>query len=173
MNELPSLYRCAAYWGIPFGLTLSIIAVGTIFSDKMALLPMLVMLLMLSLPWLLYRYQRRYMKLTAGQAPFAALWMLGIVVCLCGALIASLVAYCAIEFIRPDYLYEQAAQVIDAYGKVPQLANDQFIDVLKKAVAQNALPSHIDVVMGMFWACTALGSVTSAFTGALACRPVK
>ncbi|MBO7610271.1 MAG: DUF4199 domain-containing protein [Muribaculaceae bacterium] len=172
MEERKSLYKQAAENGIPLGLYMSTISLMTIYADIVPFFSVIAIVLLFAGPVVIYRFQRKYFIEQGGMAEYAALWMLGIMMVIFGAIITGAVTYCVIEFVRPNYLYDQAQATLDAYNALPEMRAKlgDMLDIMQAMVEQNALPSAIELVFNMFWFVTFSGSVLSAITAAFASR---
>jgi hypothetical protein len=168
-----SIYQRAAEWGIPFGLYLSCGAVASIFADKVPPLSIVFFLFIIGTPFLTYHYQRRMFVEEDGFTEYSALWMLGILLFILGTVISSFVVYLVLQYWRPDFMYEQAQQVIEAYKTIPQMKDSEFLMVLQRMVDERLMPSPIQTVFNAFWFITFGGSITSAVTAAIAQRKIN
>ncbi len=168
-----SIYKCAAEWGLPFGLYLSCMGVASIFADYFAPLSIIFMTLFLATPAVVYYFQRRKFIQDDGFTEYAGLWMLGILLFIFGAVIASFIIYLVLQYARPNFMYEQAQMFIDAYSKIPQTQDSEMLRVVKRAMDEKLLPSPIEAVFNAFWFVTFFGSITSAITALIAQRRLK
>lgn len=172
MNEPKSVFKQAAENGIPLGLFMTTISLLMLYADAMPVFSVIAMVMLFAGPIVIYRFQRRYFVEMSGMAEYASLWMLGIMMVIFGAIITGAATYCVLQFVRPNYIYDQAQATIDAYNAIPEMKVKlaDFLDVMQKMVDQNALPSPIEMVFNMFWFVTFSGSVLSAVTAAFASR---
>ena len=172
MEERKSVYKQAAEYGIPMGLYMSTISLMTLYNDLVQVFSVIAMVMLFAGPVVIYRFQRRYFVEQGGMAEYAALWMLGIMMVIFGAIITGAVTYVVLQYVRPTYIYDQAQAVLDAYNALPEVRTQasQVLDVLQTMLEQNALPSAIELVFNMFWFVTFSGSVLSAITAAFASR---
>ena len=168
-----SIYQCAGNWGVPFGLYLSCAAVSSIFADWLAPLSLVFILLVLGTPVLTYAFQRRKFIEDDGFTEYAALWMLGILLFILGSIIAGFIVYLILQYFRPDFMYDQARQVIEAYSKMPQMKDSEILRVLQRMIDEHLMPTPIETVFNAFWFTSFGGSVISAITALIAQRPLK
>lgn len=174
MKETKSLYRHAAEWGVPFGICLSAISVSFIYCDKIQLLSYLCFALSLTLPFMTFRLQRQYFVRAYGFADFSALWMMGILAFIFGALIMSLVTYLVVHIARPGWLYEWAQWAIERGSASADRRINESLMTLKNIVDNNLLPRAIEVISLEFWFVSFIGSVLSAVMALVVKRiPVK
>jgi len=173
MEQGKSIYHRAAVWGIPFGVYMAATAAASIFADMFAPLSLVFLVMLVGVPVLVYRYQRRTFVDEDGFTEYAALWMLGIMLFLLGTIVASLLVYLLLQYGRPGFIYEQAQAVIDAYSQVPQMKDNETLKVLQRMVNEGMLPTPIEAVFNAFWFITFGGSMVSALTAWLAQRPLR
>lgn len=168
-----SIYKCAAEWGLPFGLYLACMGVASIFADYFAPLSFIFILLLLATPVVVYYFQRRKFIEDDGFTEYAALWMLGILLFILGSVIASFIIYLVLQYGRPNFMYEQAQAVIDAYSKIPQMRDSELLHVIQRMVDENLLPTPIEAVFNAFWFVSFFGSLSSAITALIAQRRLR
>ena len=168
-----NIYKRAADWGLPFGLYLSCMGVASIFADYFAPLSFIFILLLLATPLVVYYFQRRKFIEDDGFTEYAALWMLGILLFILGAIIASFIIYLVLQYCRPNFMYEQAQMVIDAYSKMPQMKDSEILHIVQRMVDENLLPTPIEAVFNVFWFVSFFGSLSSAVTALIAQRRLK
>lgn len=173
MEQKKSIFQRAAEWGFPFGLYLSCAAVTTIFFDWFPPLVFLFILLFLGTPLVTYYFQRRKFIEDDGFTEFSALWMLGILLFILGGILSGVVVVLVAQFIRPEYLYDQAVMVIEAYQKVPEMADSEMVRVLQRMVEERIMPTPVETVFNTLWFISSGGSLLSALTALAARRPLK
>jgi len=172
-HDKKSIYQRAGEWGLPFGLYLSCTAVASIFADWFAPLAAIFLSLVLLAPVVVYYFQRRKFIEDGGFTEYAALWMLGIMLFILGGIVSSFIVYLVLQYVRPDFMYEQAQAAIQAYNQMPQMQDSELLNVLQRAVDEKLLPSPIEAVFNAFWFVSFGGSVASAVTALVAQRPLK
>lgn len=170
MEHQKSLFKQAADWGLPFGIYLSVMASGFIFSDKHIAISAFALAMVLVIPFLIYRWLKKRYNAEGGKSSFSNLWMMGILIFMGGSLIASGVSYAVIEFLRPNYFYEQAQHLITQYELAPeQFAGnmEEVISLLRLVIEKHAAPRSVELALTGFWACSFAGSLLSALIAAL------
>lgn len=172
MENKKSIYQRASEWGLPFGLYLACAAITSIFADWFAPLSVIFFILLLATPFVVYYFQRRKFDEDDGFTEYAALWMLGILLFILGAIVASFIVYLVLQYVRPDYMYEQGRKVIEAYSQIPEMRDSDMLRVIKRMVDERLMPSPIETVFNAFWFVTFGGSITSAITALVARRPL-
>ena len=170
MEPKRSIFQCAGQWGLPFGLYLSCAAVASIYADWFAPLQLVFLILLLGTPVVTYAFQRRKFIEDNGFTEYAGLWMLGIMLFILGTIISSLVVYLVLQYLRPNYIYEQTQTAIDTYKQLPQMRDSEMLEILQKMVDRRLLPTPIEMVFNAFWFITFGGCLVSAVTALVARR---
>lgn len=165
-----SIYKRAAEWGLPFGLYIACMGVASIYADYFAPLSIIFILMIMATPLVVYYFQRRRFIEDDGFTEYAGLWMLGILLFIFGSVIASFIIYLVLQYFRPDFMYEQARMVIEAYSKIPQASDSEVLRVLQRMVDEKLLPTPIEAVFNAFWFITFFGSLVSAISALIAQR---
>lgn len=173
METKKSIFQRASEWGVPFGLYLACAAVAYIFADWFAPLSLIFFIMCLATPLVVYYFQRRKFIEDGGFTEYSALWMLGIMLFILGTVLASFIVFFVLNYGRPDFMYDQARQVITVYNEIPEMRDSEFLSILQRMVDERRLPSPIEVVFNAFWFITFGGSVTSAITALIAKRKLK
>ena len=173
MTQKKSIYQLAAEWGLPFGVYLACAAVASIFADWFPPLALIFLVLLLGIPFVVQYIQRRKFIEDDGFTEYAALWMLGIMLFILGGVVASFIVYLVLQYGRPDFMYEQASMVIEAYKDVPQMQDSDMLRVIQRMYDERLLPAPIEVVFNAFWFIAFGGSVLSALTALVAQRQLR
>lgn len=168
-----NIFLRGAESGIPFGIYLSIASIATVFGDRMEFLSLLSMCMILFIPILVYRFQRRQYVASEMQATHSELWIHGIIMNIGGAAICALVTYAVIDIFRPNYVAEMMNQSLEIMKSDPILRGTEVVKALDKAMDNNYYPRVIELVMQMFWLTSFLGSIGSAVTALIARRNRK
>ena len=170
MNQQKSLFKQAAECGLPFGVYLSVMASGFIFSDKHVAISAFALAMVLATPFVVYRWQKQRYSGCEGKASFSDLWMMGILIFLCGSIIACGVSYAVMECFRPHYFFEQAQHIISQYEANPEAFGQgmqQVTDTLRMVIDKQAAPRCIELALTGFWTCSFAGSLLSAVLAAI------
>lgn len=173
METKKSIFQRASEWGVPFGLYLACGGVSFIFADWFAPLGFVFFVLFFATPIVVYYFQRRKFIEDDGFTEYSALWMLGIMLFLLGTVLASFIIFLVLQYGRPDFMYEQTRQLIQAYSEMPEMKDSEILSILQRMVDEQRLPTPIEVVFNAFWFITFGGSVTSAITALIAKRKLK
>lgn len=171
--QLPSPYRRGANDGFPFGLYLVVLFFASIFSSQVALLTLLTLLLFIGVPFVIYYFLRRAYIADYGCTTMSALWMHGIMIFLCGGLIAGAVEIIWLRWIQPDFILDQVNAMIAFYREAGIERSDEMADILQKMVDNHLVPSAIMIVVELLWLGVFTGSLLSALIAILVrARPI-
>ena len=168
-----NIFQRAAEWGLPFGLYLACTGAAAIYADRVPLFGILFIFLTLGAPVLCYLYQRRKFIEDDGFTDFSSLWMLGILLFILGTVVSSFIIFLVLQYLRPNFIYEQAQALIELYSKTPETQNSEVLTVLKHLVEEKLLPRPIEAVFNTFWFITFTGSISSAVTALIAGLRIK
>lgn len=172
-KEKKSIYQHAGEWGVPLGLYMGGAAAASIYADVFPVLSMLFLFMVPVIPFIVCHYQRRKFIEDDGFTEYSAVWMLGILLYIFGATLASFIAYLILQYARPDFMYVQAQTVIEQWSKMPEMQNNEMLRVIKRMVDERLMPSPIEMVFNFFWFITSAGSLLSAFTAWIARRKIN
>ena len=160
MMQPADVYREGGYRGLSTGIYFTLMFLTAIWSDQMPALSMITVALAVGVPFFIYRHTAVVYIKYGRTARFSDLWMLGIMLFLCGGLICAIIAYSYLHYIVPGYLYEQTTKAIDIYSKLPT-KDPQMVTALQTAAKQGLLPSDIEFVVEMLWFQIFSGSLLS------------
>lgn len=173
-SSLPSPYRRGAEDGLTFAIYLTVMFFASIYSTRVALLSLLVILMMLGVPFVIYRYLRKAYVADSGTTVMSALWMHGIMVFLCGSLLAGAVEVVWLRWIDPTYIIDQLHAVIALYEDSGWERGEEIATVLQRMIDNSLVPSAISIVMEMIWISVFTGSLLSALLALLVrARPLR
>ncbi len=172
MNEIEahSPYRYGADQGLYFGLYLiCFYTCGLLNMTSPNLLYSLgAMALFMGVPFLIYRWLRRTYVASRGRLPLSALWMQGIVIFICGTLIAALALVIYLKFINPTFIVDQMRVLIEMYSSMDWERGQEAADMLQTLIDMKLVPSAMSVVMETVWLGVFSGSILSLLMGLLA-----
>lgn len=168
MDERKSVFKRGAEFGLPMGLYMATISLCSIFADRVPPLSWVVIVLLVTGPWVVWRMQRRYYIEDGYNSEYATLWMLGILTIIYGALITGLITWATLQWVRPGYIYEVTQNFVDLYSTMPEFKDNELLQVMQRAIDTGALPSPIEMVTSTFWLVTFSGCLMSAITAAFA-----
>ena len=173
MEKKKNIFQRAGEWGIPFGLYLGCAGTASIYADVFPPLAFVFLVMLLGIPVVVYGLQRYKFIEDDGFTEYSGLWMLGILLFICGTIISSLVIALVLQYGRPDFMYVQAERTIEMMRDMPKEQYGEMMHVLQRMIDEQLMPSAIDTVMSMFWFITFGGSVLSAITALIARRDIK
>lgn len=166
-RSLPSPYRRGAHDGLSFAVYLTVMFFASLYTTRVALLSLLVVLMMIGVPFVIYRYLRRAYVADYGCTQMSALWMHGIMIFLCGSLLAGAVEIVWLRWIQPDYIINQLHAVIDLYENSGWDRGEEMAAMLQRMIDNSLVPSAISIVMEMLWLSVFTGSLLSALMALL------
>ena len=156
-----SVYRYGAEYGVGFGIYLSLMALAIMHGFDTPFLLLIAVAMIAATPAIIYPMLRRYRTIMHGFAPFASLWLLGIMIFLFGSLICGTVTYIWLQYVVPTFIYDQVMTAIELYKTLPGDQAAEVVKIMEAVVEQHALPSPIEVVVQMIMLTTFLGSLLS------------
>lgn len=160
-DTVKSVYRQGAEYGAWFGVYLTVMALAIMYGFTHTILMLAAMAMMVAVPAVVYPMLRRYRSQMRGYAPFASLWMLGLMIFICGSLICGAVTYVWMQYVMPTFIYDQVMAAIDVYKAVPGDSAAEMVRIMETIVERHALPSAMEVVVQMVMLTTFLGSLVS------------
>lgn len=160
-DTVKSVYRRGAEYGAWFGVYLTVMALAIMYGFTHTILMLVAMAMMVAVPAVVYPMLRRYRSQMRGYAPFASLWMLGLMIFICGSLICGAVTYVWMQYVMPTFIYDQVMAAIDVYKAVPGDSAAEMVRIMETIVERHALPSAMEVVVQMVMLTTFLGSLVS------------
>lgn len=160
-DTVKSVYRQGAEYGAWFGVYLTVMALAIMYGFTHTILMLVAMAMMVAVPAVVYPMLRRYRSQMRGYAPFASLWMLGLMIFICGSLICGAVTYVWMQYVMPTFIYDQVMAAIDVYKAVPGDSAAEMVRIMETIVERHALPSTMEVVVQMVMLTTFLGSLVS------------
>ena len=158
---IKSPYRRGADDGFLFGIYLSVMFFASIFAGKFALLSLLAIVMMVSVPVVIYRFMRSYHRSLGPSGTFAMLWMQGVVIFFCGMLIAGTALVVYMKWIHPGFVIEQLTAVAALKDSMPGTQIDFAADVAAKMLEARFIPAPIDIVTEMIMLAIVTGSLLS------------
>lgn len=160
-TEQKSVYRRGADDGLFFGIYLIIMFFASAFSMAIPFAGLLSIILVLGVPFIIYRFLRRSYVNDNGTTQFSALWVQGITTFFCGSLISGIVALIYMKWINPDFILTQIQTLIDVYMANDWKEGKEIAEVLTKMIENNMLPTPINIVIESIWLAVFTGSILS------------
>lgn len=156
-----SVYRWGAEYGVWFGIYLTVMALAMMYGFTYNSLLLLAMAMIIATPAVIYPMMRRYRSAMHGYAPFASLWMVGLMTFAFGSLICGIVTYVWLQYVMPTFIYDQVQVAIETYKNMPGDSAAEMVDMMETVVERHALPTAMEVVVQMIMLTTFLGSILS------------
>lgn len=162
---MKSPYKQGAEDGLLFGLYLGVMVFSVIFSTMFPALSLPVLILFVLTPVFIFARLRRYYVAEKGLATTSALWMQGLVMSACGALLAFVSAYVYMRWVNPGYLdaaYQEGIKSMIDSG-IPEI--EEYARQIDSVTGGHNIVSPIDFCLGMIWTTILGGSIVSLFAG--------
>lgn len=160
-----SPYRYGADQGFFFGIYLSAMFLCSVLGVRYPVLNLLFVGLFAAVPFLLYRWLRRAYVEVRGTLTLSALWLQGIVIFMCGMMIAAVVSLLYFRFIEPGFIIGRLYDIMEIYESSPVPELQEMAVILGRMIEQKAVPSVGSIVMEMVWLGVFTGSILSLIIG--------
>lgn len=166
-NIITSPYRRGADFGFIFGLYLTLMFFSSIFSPKLPLLGLLSLAMMVCVPVVIFIFIRRYDRELQECATFPMMWMLGVVVFVCGMLISGSLLVIYMKWIEPGFIVGQLEGLVELGRQSPGTFAAEAGKVAEQMIEANFIPSPMAIVSEMIMAAIVSGSILSITISAL------
>lgn len=163
-----SPYKRGAVHGFGFGLFMSVIFIAWVLMPEFPWLSFLIFPLMLYVPVYTYRTMRSTQRAEYATTPLSSLWMQGIMMTGCGALICSLVMVIWFKWIDPDFMARQLQTFIDIYNQTKEPALAESAKVAQLLIDKQAIPSASTFAQAFWLMSVSFGSILSLLIATLA-----
>lgn len=151
-----------------FGIYLSLLFLTSVYSITYPVLGLATMMLLVSVPFYIYKCLRATYVADGGFTPLSSLWMQGIMVFLCGALIQGVVAVVYLKWIDPSFIITQLRSVIAFYSGIDDANAQEIAKVLQNMIDANLVPTATSMVMEMICFSVFSGSLLSLLMSIIA-----
>lgn len=165
MKEYKSPYRHGADDGAWFGLYLAALFYSSALSYRFPLLGTLTIVLVVSVPLVVYLTLRRTYIQESRTTSLSSLWMQGIIMFLCGSAIAGAASVVYMKWVNPTYINDVVTMTIDLYRASPDQTLVEIADGLQRIMDAGALPTPISMVFTSIWTSVLTGSILSLILG--------
>ncbi|MDE7125884.1 MAG: DUF4199 domain-containing protein [Muribaculaceae bacterium] len=150
-----TVYKQGADDGFVFGAYLSVLFLMLGYSPYYPVLSLPALVLILFVPFVIYKMLRRSYVRDLGLTDFSALWLQGIVTFVCGTLLMGCVAFVFMRYLKPGFIVEQVQSAADIYRSMSDAGSQHLADTLDLMVERHLLPAPIYVavelmLMGIF-----------------------
>ncbi len=162
-----SPYRRGADDGFRFALYLTAMFFASIYAARVPMLSLAVIALMLGVPFVIYYFLRKAYVEEHGTTLMSSLWMHGIMIFLCGSLLAGAVEFVWLRWVNPTYVVDQLHAVIEIYASSGWERGEEIASVLRDMIEHKMVPTSISIVMEMIWLSVFTGSLLSALMALL------
>lgn len=158
---IPSPYRRGADDGFIFGIYLSAMFLASLLTSKIPALSLVTFLMAACVPVVIFIFMRRFNKSLKEFATFPMLWMQGVVIFVCGILIAGAFLVVYLKWIEPDYVITQLQTLAETGADSDNPTVAEFADVADKMIKANFIPTPIAIVTELIMAAIVSGSILS------------
>ncbi|MCX4288140.1 MAG: DUF4199 domain-containing protein [Duncaniella sp.] len=165
MVESP--YRRGADDGFKFGLYLTTMFFTSIFSEKIALLSLVSLVMIAAVPVIVWQMQRRYCRDCRGAATFPMLWMQGVMIFTCGMAIAGVALAIYMRWINPDFILNQWELMAATGAHSDSRFMQETGRVAQGMIDNGLLPTPMAVVVQLILLAITTGSILSLTMGAI------
>lgn len=158
-----SPYRRGADDGAVFGVYLTVLFFGMIFGSRVPGLGFLSLILALGVPLVIFLFMRRYDRQMQGCATFPMMWMQGVVIFVCGMLIAGTLMVVYMKWVEPDFILHQLEGLVET-GSLPEAKGtflEEAADVASQMIKAKFIPSPMAVVSELIMGAIVSGSLLS------------
>lgn len=160
-NIITSPYRRGADFGFIFGLYLTLMFFSPLLAPYFPLLGLLPLLMMAGVPVVIFLFIRKYDRELQECATFPMMWMLGVVIFVCGILIAGALLVIYMKWIEPDLIFNQISTLAENGGKYPGTFMAEAGHIAQEMIDANFIPSATAVVSELIMAAIVSGSLLS------------
>lgn len=160
-NRTPTVFRRGADKGWRLGLYMFAIFCAAAYSVQIPLLGVVSFVLMVLVPFVVYRWLSRDYVRYPSQRFFSAVWMQGICCFFFGALIYAVLSYAFLRFVEPDWIVRNVHLAADFYRSINDPEAQQMATALQGMIDKHLLPSAINIAISMIWTITFTGSMLS------------
>ncbi|MDE6118068.1 MAG: DUF4199 domain-containing protein [Duncaniella sp.] len=163
---IPSPYRRGADDGFLFGAYLTVMFLASLLSTRIPLLSMLSLLMAAGVPVVIYLFMRRFNARLKEFATFPMLWMQGVVIFVCGILIAGAFLVIYLQWIEPDYIINQLRGVAELGAGSGNPTLERAAELAETMIEAKMVPSPMAIVTEMILAAIFTGSLLSIIISA-------
>lgn len=163
-----SPYKRGADDGLLFGMLLTAIFFAGVLSVDYPVACLLAAAGILSVPFVIYKFLRRAYVADMGLTLLSSLWMQGIMIFGCGALIAGIIATVYLKWVDPDFINARIADAIRLYRESDMPSGERMAETLEAMVKSHLIPSAVQIIVEMIWLSIFSGSLLSLLMALLA-----
>ncbi len=164
MEQNISVYKRGASDGAIFGIIMIALFFSSIFVIDVPVLILVTILIMLAVPFVVYKFLRKHFVQSQGYATFSELWLHGIIIFACGSLISGLVAFIFLRWIQPDFMIDQMNTIINLNQSIGDDDAEEATHLLQQMIDNKLVP----IVIQTSFLCVFTGSILSMLVALIA-----
>lgn len=168
MEQNISVYKRGASDGAIFGIIMIALFFSSIYVIDVPVLILVTILIMLAVPFVVYKFLRKHFVQSQGYATFSELWLHGIIIFACGSLISGLVAFIFLRWIQPDFMIDQMNTIINLYQSIGDDDAEEAAHLLQQMIDNKLVPTAIQSVIQTSFLCVFTGSILSMLVALIA-----
>lgn len=153
--------KCGADNGLRFGVYLSLIYAAMIGSAFMPVANLIMLVLLVGVPFFVFRLLSADYRRAAGGHNLAAVWLNGMMTFICGGLLASLVLFVYLRWVNPGFLSMQWDMIVNGFASSPDPSLREFSEQCRAAAENGFQVSPIIFSMSLLWMVAFAGTLTS------------
>ena len=161
MNQSP--YRRGADDGFLLGIYFTAMFFASIYSSVFPVLSFAALLLMAGVPVAAWIMMRRYQRSEQWEATFPMLWMQGVMMFMCGMLIAGAALLVYMKWVEPDFISDQLKALAALAGSAPGTFVDRAAEMAEMMLEARFIPTPTDIVVELLLLAVVSGSFLSMF----------
>lgn len=158
-----SPYRRGADDGFLFGLYLTLMFFGFFTAQRSSALALTAFALAVFVPLVIFLFMRRYDRQLNGCVTFPMFWMQGMMIFICGILIAGAFTVIYLTWIEPDFIFWQFSSLAEV-GSQPDAkgtALEEMGEMASQMIEKHMLPTPISIVVELILIAIVSGSLLS------------
>lgn len=161
-----SPFRRGAEDGLFFGVYLSVLTLCMLAGFRHAFLELIFLVMAVGVPFWCFNRQRRSYVASAGALTVAPLWMQGIIMFICGSIIACVVSVAYLSWIDPAYFADLKDLVAEGIAADPAMLKASGV---READIDNlfSLITPVKFAVEMLWLSIFTGSILSLLMAVL------
>ena len=166
-ESFTSILKRGADKGLLLGVYFCIMSVFMIAGENIPLLGLCSTVMMLGVPLLLYYFLRHTYVSQDGLTYHVTLWLEGIVIFTGGGLVLSLLIFCYLRWINPEFIPDQIDRMIEMYNSIDDPRTHEMANVLTTISDSRSYPSSRMFVAQIEVLIIASGLILSGITAFL------
>lgn len=179
-SRYASPYKEGADQGFLFGIYLSVMFVLWVLAAQVPVLMLIMLAMAACVPLVIYRFLRRTFLTQNGFPTVMSMWVQGITIMICAALICGVLVIVWFKWIDPGFMAGQLQRVIDLYDATQDPSLAETARLSRLILENHALPSAGTWTLSMWLFTVFSGSILSCLMALLvkarglpAARPIN